>query len=96
LCIAIGNLGSLRWNGIVGTVELWASGTKSWHEVYKHHATSDESYLAEWNNFLACIKQGTKPLIAGEDGLKVLSIIEAARLANKTNSQVNVAGVNEL
>ena len=96
LCIAIGNLGSLRWNGIAGTVELWASGTKSWHEVYKHHATSDESYLAEWNNFLACIKQGTKPLVAGEDGLKVLSIIEAARLANKTNSQVNVAGVNEL
>ena len=96
LCIAIGNLGSLRWNGIAGTVELWASGTKSWHEVYKHHATSDVSYLAEWNNFLACIKQGTKPLIAGEDGLKVLSIIEAARLANKTNSQVNVAGVNEL
>ena len=34
-------------------------------------------------------------MITGEDGLKVLQIIEAARLADKTKSQVDVGGENE-
>jgi predicted dehydrogenase len=96
LCTAIGKLGSLRWNGIDGTVELWASGTQDWQEVYKHQTTRDESYLAEWNNFLTCIEKGFPPMITGEDGLNVLHVIEAARLADKTKSQVRVGGVNGL
>jgi len=35
-------------------------------------------------------------MITGEDGLKVLHVIEAARLADKTKGQVRVDGVNEL
>jgi predicted dehydrogenase len=96
LCTAIGKLGSLRWNGIAGTVELWALGTQGWQEAYKHQATRDESYITEWQNFIACIKQGTQPLITGADGLKVLQIIEASRLAAKTKRQVKVGSVNEL
>ena len=96
ICTAIGKLGSLRWNGIDGRVELWASGTQGWQEVFKYQATRDESYLAEWNNFLKSIEQGTPPMITGEDGLKVLHVIEAARLADKTKGQVRVDGVNEL
>jgi predicted dehydrogenase len=94
-CTAIGKLGSLRWNAIDGTVELWASGTQGWQEIYKHQATRDESYLAEWNNFLKSIEQGVPPMITGEDGLKVLHVIEAARLANKTKSQVHVVAEKE-
>jgi predicted dehydrogenase len=96
LCTAIGQLGSLRWNGIAGTVELWVSGTQGWQEIYIHQATRDESYVAEWQNFIACIEQGDHPMITGEDGLKVLYVIEAARLAAKTKSQVKIGSVNEL
>ena len=94
ICTAIGKLGSLRWNGIDGRVELWASGTQGWQEVFKYQATCDESYLAEWSNFLKSIEQGAPPMITGEDGLKVLQVIEAARLADKTKGQVHVDGVN--
>jgi predicted dehydrogenase len=87
-CTVIGKLGSLRWNGIAGAVELWALGTQGWQEVYKYQATRDDSYVSEWQNFIACIKQGAEPLITGEDGLKVLQIIDAARLAAKSKSQV--------
>ena len=96
LCTAIGKLGSLRWSGIDGTVELWKLGEQVWQEVYKHQATRDESYLAEWNNFLTCIEQRVPPMTTGEDGLKVLHVIEAARLANKTKSQIHLGFVNEL
>ena len=95
-CTAIGKLGSLRWNGIAGTVELWASGTQGWQEMYKHQAVRDESYIAEWQNFIACIKQGVEPLITGDDGLKVMQVIDAARLAAKTKSQVKIGNVNGL
>ena len=94
-CTAIGKLGSLRWDGIQGTVEFWASGDLGWKEVYKHQATRDQSYRAEWSNVIHSIEQGAPPLITGEDGLKVLQIIEAARLADKTKSQVDVGGENE-
>ncbi|MDC0370947.1 Gfo/Idh/MocA family oxidoreductase, partial [Porticoccaceae bacterium] len=57
-------------------------------EVYKYQATRDDNYVSEWQNFIACIKQGAEPLITGEDGLKVLQIIDAARLAAKSKSQV--------
>ena len=41
------------------------------------------------------MKLGDPPMIPGKDGLKVMQIIEAARLADKTKSRVNVGGENE-
>jgi predicted dehydrogenase len=95
-CTAIGKLGTLRWDGIQGTVEYWASGSSCWKEVYKHQATRDESYLAEWNDVLNSIEKGSPSMVTGEDGLNVLRVIEAARLANKTNCRMNVDCGNEM
>jgi predicted dehydrogenase len=95
LCTAIGKLGSLRWNGIQGTVEFWAIGDTGWKEIYKHQEKRDQSYLAEWRNVIHSIEKGDPPMIGGEDGLKVMQIIEAARLADKIKSRVYVGGENE-
>ena len=96
LCTAIGKLGSLRWNGIAGTVELLSLETQAWHEVFKHQTIADDSYAAEWTNVIACIEQGSLPFITRADGLKALEIIEAAQLASKTKSQVKISSFNEL
>lgn len=96
LCTSIGKLGSLRWNGIAGTVELWAAGECGWQEIYKDQPTRDVSYAAEWQHMISCIEQETQPMITGEDGLKVLQIIDSARLSSKTKSQVAIGSVNEL
>jgi len=95
LCTAIGKLGSLRWNGITGTVELWLSGMQGWQDIYTQKTSLDESYIAEWHNLLVCIKHGAQPLVGGEDGLRVLQIIESVRLAAKIKSQVTMGAVNE-
>jgi predicted dehydrogenase len=92
-CIAIGKLGSLRWNGVIGTVELWAPSTQAWREIYHYKATRDESYIKEWKDFASCLDYENAPCISGEDGFKVLRIIEAARLAAKTGSRVKVASI---
>ena len=44
--------------------------------------------MAEWQNFIECVNAYKIPLITGEDGLKVLQIIEAARHSAKSGGQM--------
>lgn len=94
LCTAIGENGSLRWNGLTGIVEKFEAGAKEWCELFRYQHQRDESYLAEWRHFLDCIKEQRAPLITGEDGLKVLQIIDAARQASETGNQIQVAKIS--
>ncbi|MEQ1742878.1 MAG: Gfo/Idh/MocA family oxidoreductase [Candidatus Nitrotoga sp.] len=87
-CVAIGETGTLRWNAITGTVDLFKKGEPSWQTICVHPPKRDESYMAEWHHFINCILQGTPPLISGQDGLAVLNIIQAARLSSAKRSVV--------
>lgn len=91
LCTAIGENGSLRWNGLTGVVEHFEAGAKKWRELFHSRHERDESYLAEWQHFLSCIYEKSPPLITGEDGLQVLQIIGAARESSKSGMQIQVA-----
>ena len=89
LCTAIGESGSLRWNGLAGLVEQFDEGAREWRELFRHQHQRDDSYLAEWQHFLSCVNgQGVVPLITGEAGLKVLQVVDAARQASESGSQV--------
>lgn len=90
MCVAIGESGSLRWNGLTGAVELLEAGAKEWRMIFCKSQQRDESYLIQWQHFLACIRKQSSPLVSGEDGLRVVQIIEAAREAAKLCSQIQV------
>jgi predicted dehydrogenase len=90
ICVAIGEKGSLRWNGLTGVVDYFEAGATEWRELLRHHQQRDDSYLAEWRHFLACVAGQKVPLITGEDGLRVLQIIESVRLASDSGSLVKV------
>jgi predicted dehydrogenase len=94
LCTAIGELGSLRWNGLTGVVEIFDAGADKWRELYRHQHQRDESYLAEWHHMLTCILGQETPLITGADGLQVLRIVEAARRAAATGQKTQVASLS--
>jgi predicted dehydrogenase len=89
LCVAIGEKGSLRWNCLTGEVSLYEAGAKEWRELFSHLHQHDDSYMAEWQNFIACVTEHKTPLITGEDGLKVLQIIEAARHSATSGGQMS-------
>lgn len=91
LCTAIGSKGSLRWNGITGQVSVYPSNGNGWVKLFHHQHNRDDSYLAEWQNFINCVTGQASPMITGEDGLKVLQIIEAARSSAASGCQVSVA-----
>jgi len=89
-CTVIGETGSLRWNAIAGTVEVFEQGGESWTTMFTDHSERDASYLAEWRDFLSCITTGQPPVVSGHDGMAVIRLIEAARRSSETGSVVTV------
>lgn len=89
-CTAIGTRGSLRWDGIEGSVKHYAAGSGEWREILRHTPERDESYAAEWQHLLACVAGIERPSPSGEDGLRVLEIIEAARRSSDTGARVRL------
>jgi len=79
LCFAIGENGTLRWNGLTGEVDIYEAESKEWRELFKSPHQRDDSYIAEWDNFINSANGNQKPLITGNDGMKVLEIIETSR-----------------
>lgn len=93
LCTAIGEKGSLRWNGLTGVVSLYEVGAKEWRELFRLPHQRDDSYMAEWKNFIECVIERKLPLITGDDGLKVLQIIDAARNSAASGGQMCAVGM---
>lgn len=79
MCTAIGEQGSLRWNGLTGEVEERRSSSAAWQSVFHHAQQRDDGYRAQWLRFLACVRTGQAPCVTGEDGSAVLDMIVAAR-----------------
>lgn len=84
-CTAIGEQGSLRWNGLTGVLELFSEGRAAWEPIFGCPPQPDESYIMEWRHFLGCVQDCCVPLVDGQDGLAALFIIEAARKSAAEN-----------
>jgi predicted dehydrogenase len=80
-CLAIGELGTLRWNALTGVVDCYLAASRTWQVVTTLPVAGDASYMAEWAHFLACVRGEATPLITGADGLRTLHVVEAARRA---------------
>jgi predicted dehydrogenase len=89
-CVAIGETGSLRWNGITGVVELTNEGDLEPVTLYSHTPKKDETYIAEWRDFLACIETGQIPRVTVQEASNVLNVIEAIRNSAKSGIQTSV------
>lgn len=82
-CTAIGDQGSLRWNGVTGEIDCWKKGEESWKPLFQYQHERDDTYRSEWEHFLQCIPQRQRPQIALEDGLAVMKVIDAARASSE-------------
>jgi len=78
-CTVIGVFGSLRWNGILGTVELWNIANGVWDLVFSSEGDLEQSYYREWEHFIDCITNNKASLVTLDDGIATLNVIEAAK-----------------
>lgn len=88
-CVAIGQNGTLRWDGISGQVDIFKKDWSSWQTIFAQKPEKNETYIAEWRHFFDCI-DGQTPLVSGQDGLAVLQIVEAAKQSSAQGQTINV------
>jgi predicted dehydrogenase len=89
-CTIIGDKGSLRWDGILGEVSLFQAGEKTWENLFVNDNGIEETYILEWEEFIGAIEEKRFPAVTGLDGVRVIEIIEAARLSAKNGIQTAV------
>ena len=87
-CKVIGELGTLYWNAIDGSVRLFKKGSSKWKTLYKENIYKDKTYISELKHFIYCVKNKQTPMVDGLQGLEIIKIIEAIRKSSNSNSLV--------
>tara|TARA_B100001093_G_scaffold512132_1_gene581420 strand:+ start:230 stop:1255 length:1026 start_codon:yes stop_codon:yes gene_type:complete len=87
-CVAIGETGTLRWDGINGKVELFQGG--KWNVTFEEKAKVDTSYESELQHFFDCVENCNEPFIDLESSINVLKVIEGIKLSCKQNMFVDI------
>ena len=80
---AYGKEGTLEWDGISGIVILDLANKK--RQIFKSHQTRDEMYLHQLKAFLNT--ESTSLLATAIEGIKALSVCDAARLASQNRRE---------
>lgn len=81
-CVAIGDAGSLRWNGLTGQIEFYRAGARSWECIYEQCNSVNDTYIEELKDFFKSTVTRGFTRTNGEDGKCVLEIIEAVRMSS--------------
>lgn len=74
--------GTLRWDGIAGTVEVYEPSKSRWETVVTDSG-SQSAYKAQWRSFLDVVEKGSAPRVAMSDGVAVLRAVEAIRYSRE-------------
>ena len=87
-CFAIGERGTMLWDGIKGQVEFFEKSKQYWEVLFSAIPDRDFSYAEEIKSFFSSVENNQDPAISGEDGLEVLNIVENIRESSKNHSRV--------
>jgi len=77
-CVAIGEDGTLVWDGIASQVRLSRVGEND-DLLHDAKADRDDSYLTQLDAFINSVETGAPPTVSGLDGVATLEIINAVR-----------------
>jgi predicted dehydrogenase len=75
-CFAIGGLGTLKWDGILGQVLLLEKDSNSWRIIFASKNDLEQSYLNQFMDFSKNLKEEKTSHIAVIEGLKTLKTID--------------------
>ena len=89
-CFAIGELGTLMWDGIEDKVLRKISNESNWTTLFEGNQNREESYIQEWKVFTTLVEHERGEVLTGDDGLAVLKIIDAIRRSAKKGKQINL------
>jgi len=89
-CLVIGDKGSLKWDGVIGTVDVFEKGENCWKTIFSDRPEPNQTYEKELKHFFDCVEKNKSPLITIEDGQESVKVIEAIRLSSENKKQVKL------
>jgi predicted dehydrogenase len=87
-CVAIGEKGSLCWDAIAGTVAFFPKGGDQWTLLFSDKPERNYTYKEELKSFVSCIESNLSPVVSGDDGLSVVSLIDAAKRSHHESKSI--------
>lgn len=89
-CLAIGEKGSLLWDGISGEIKHFSQNINNWNVIFQDKPERDFTYLEEINHFFKAIENLEEPINPGSNGLDTLFIIDAIKRSSKIDTIVYI------
>ena len=87
-CFAIGEKGTLLWDGIKGQVKFFEKSSKHWKILFVSNPDRNFTYIEEIKSFFLSVENNIRSSITGEDGLQVVNIVENIKQSSSENSVV--------
>ena len=87
-CIAIGEKGTLLWDGVSGKVEHYEKDGLGWNTIFSSKTDMSYTYKQEIKSFFNSIESCESPYISGDDGMIAVSIVEAIKKSSSIKSIV--------
>ncbi len=83
-CRIVGTEGTLTWDLDGHRVRCYSAETRQWADVFAvKDFDCNEMYLNQLRHFLDCVAGRATPAVTGEDGLRTLQLVEAARRSSR-------------
>lgn len=79
---AVCESGTLRWDGIAGTVEVNEPSGSQWETVVTDSGPQS-TYRAQWESFLSVVEKGCAPRVAISDAVAAVRAVEAIRQSHE-------------
>ena len=87
-CTVEGSEGRLSWDGIGHSVRLQRESGET--GVWPFTIERDDKFIEQLSHFLFSIEQGDEPKVTLDDGIAVMTLIEAARRSSRENAVVHL------
>ena len=86
-CRIVGTEGTIVWDGISGSAQVFSSAEKKWTTIQDGEADRNRTYAEEMRHLIAGRGLSLPPAANGEDGFAVLKIAEAVKHASHQRTE---------
>jgi len=85
-CVAIGEKGTLLWDGITGEVKIFAKGDNNLEVLFLSNPESNFTYIEEIKDFFLSVER--KKVINYRDALETIQVIDSIRKSSSEDCKV--------
>jgi len=86
----IGDAGVIVWDFPTHSVAVYEAGSRSGEATCVEDGDSNDMYLDEMRHFIRCLEVGEPPLVDGDEALRSIRIVEAAKRSARERRAVSL------